>query len=412
MPLRAQESGVGAMVLACMAAAVAAAGAEPDPAGDGTGQPAPSAKAAARANRLKARIDDFELHLRYCGPPTGSYCCLTLVAPAAKSRWEQVLRKADPLAPVVPIGKVLAEKVVDRLAADGFLDAASEWDLRRKARRAEPKGPTYLLRVRGMEPHIILEEDLGWDLKMLMRLDVLREAMAAAEPVQGGLCPECRGKQFPKNARKCVCCGGQTGLNLCQGCSAKLRQCSWCRAPLFGPATAAMDRLLERMAENRKRWGAAGAGEEAIAALIARLGHADWKARESATRKLIALGERAVRGPLEAKAKQEGLDEEVAGRIEHILDTFDPKEGARVKDRASGIIVSIADGGQTLEAAKDGKRLWRLKLAGKAESLRLDGGRVMVAPLNWLVDLQTGKVLMAGQRLFRLRNAGGAVIVR
>lgn len=375
------------------------------------GRGAPSAKAAARAKALEARIDDFELHLRHYGPPSGSYCSLTLVAPAAKGRWEQVLRKADPLAPVVPIGKVLAEKVVDRLAVEGFLDAASEWDLRRKEKRAQPKGPTYFLSVRGMEAHIILEQDLGWDLKMLRRLDGLREALAGGEPVQGGLCPKCRGKEFPKNARKCISCGGRTGLNLCEACSAKLRQCPWCRAPLFGPATAAMDRLLERMAEHRKQWEAAGAGEEAIAALVAQLGHVDWKVRESATRKLIALGEKTVRGPLEAKAKEGGLDEEVAGRIEHVLDTFAPKEGERVKDRASGITVSIADGGQTLEATKDGKRLWRLKLGGKAESLRLDNGRVMVAPIHWLVDLRTGKVLMVGQPRIFLRNAGGAVIV-
>jgi|GEM_PF-2533637 len=154
-----------------------------------------------------------------------------------------------------------------------------------------------------------------------------------------------------------------------------------------------------------------------IAELISQLGAQDFKTREAATGKLIALGEKAVRGPLEARAKEKDLDPEVASRIEQILEKFDPKEGRTVTDRASGVTVSIAGGGTTV-TGKDtatGKALWQTKLPGnqKATNLKLAGAQVQVEPAGWLIDLKTGRLTSQGGIFIRnggvIIRAGGAV---
>lgn len=152
-----------------------------------------------------------------------------------------------------------------------------------------------------------------------------------------------------------------------------------------------------------------------VAELIGKLGASDFKAREAATEKLIALGE-PVRATLEAKVREKGLDPEVASRIEQILDRLCPKEGKTVADRASGITVSLGGDGTTLEA-KDtatGKMLWQLKLGGKATDIRVDGGQVSVRPISWVVDLRTGKVLQAGgnRNGIQIRKAAAVEVPR
>jgi|GEM_PF-2820870 len=66
----------------------------------------------------------------------------------------------------------------------------------------------------------------------------------------------------------------------------------------------------------------------AAAALIAQLGAADLKTREAATEKLKAIGEQ-VRDLLEARAKQPGLDPELAARLEAVLKALDRPEAAQ-----------------------------------------------------------------------------------
>jgi len=149
-----------------------------------------------------------------------------------------------------------------------------------------------------------------------------------------------------------------------------------------------------------------------IAELIGKLGHADYKVREAATEKLIAMGQ-PVRPTLEAKAKEKGLDPEVASRIEQILDRLYPKEGRTVIDAPSGVKVSLSDDGTSLEARDcvSGKMLWQLKLGGKATDIRVDGGQVSVRPIAWLVDLRTGKVLQAGGNWNGIQRRRAAVEV-
>ncbi len=140
-----------------------------------------------------------------------------------------------------------------------------------------------------------------------------------------------------------------------------------------------------------------GVDARGAGALIEQLGASGFKVREAAAEKLIAMGE-PVRVDLEAKAKEKGLDPEVASRIEQILDRLCPKEGTTVTDRASGITVSLAGDGTTLEARDGaaGKMLWQLKFGGKATKIRLDSGQVLAQPIGWVVDVRTGKVLHVG----------------
>ena len=136
-----------------------------------------------------------------------------------------------------------------------------------------------------------------------------------------------------------------------------------------------------------------------IAELLGKLGHEDFKTREAATEKLIALGDKAVRPPLEAKAKERGLDPEVASRIEHILDRLCPKEGKTVTDRATGITVSVIGGGGMVEAkdSATGKLLWQTKVTwGKAAAVRIEGDKVHVEPIGWVIVLKTGKLWIGG----------------
>ena len=192
------------------------------------------------------------------------------------------------------------------------------------------------------------------------------------------------------------------------------------RAPLPRPATEAMDRLIARLSGLRKSQSeptTAPAVPPAVSKLIGQLGDEDYKVRQAATEKLIKMGPKLVMPVLEDKAKEKNLDPEVASRIEHILERFDPKEGVTLKDRPSGITVSIVKGGNMLKAtSKDGKTLWEVKLTGKATSIRIDQGQVHVQPLRWIVDLKTGKILSSprpGVIRFKLGGGGpGGIMVR
>lgn len=125
----------------------------------------PSPKAAARLKQLKAEPEQFRLLLYYEGDQDKPYYQLWLEATPQPR--EDVL--AFEL--IVPIKADQANRIIDHLAADGFLDTARDGD----EKRLRSPSPNYRLTVHGQ--NIDLQEDLGFDLSMLKRLDALRASL-------------------------------------------------------------------------------------------------------------------------------------------------------------------------------------------------------------------------------------------
>jgi len=125
---------------------------------------------AALQQLLKSQVARFVLEVRYYGPQdkTKPFFSLTLSAAGLAGG----LKRA-PWAPAVQISKAQALKIIDHLHATGALNKAG--NLRTKG-LAPPKGPTYSLIVKGL-PQLPLHDPLGWDLKMLQRLDALRKVL-------------------------------------------------------------------------------------------------------------------------------------------------------------------------------------------------------------------------------------------
>jgi beta-lactamase regulating signal transducer with metallopeptidase domain len=134
---------------------------------------------AARAEGLKSRKNSFELSLQYHGPkdnpsqsgvknPIQSLIIhTTMTFYDLPSTWRSVR-----------ISEQQAAKIIDHLKAEGFLvNARSLTD------DGPPKvvGPTYSLTVKGPDK-LVLHEVLGWDLKMLARLDALRKVLDPKAP--------------------------------------------------------------------------------------------------------------------------------------------------------------------------------------------------------------------------------------
>ena len=82
-------------------------------------------------------------------------------------------RKKEPFEMIRFLNGKQAEKIIDHLRAEGFLSRAG--NIANKE-IALPKGPAYTLSVSGPKG-IHLHEDLGWDLAMLARLDALRKVL-------------------------------------------------------------------------------------------------------------------------------------------------------------------------------------------------------------------------------------------
>jgi hypothetical protein len=100
-----------------------------------------NAKAAERAKALKADAANFVLDLRYVGEADKPYYSVVLST-------SKLLGAAnDQVNSVVQIDKAQAEKIVDRLSADGFLAAA------RDVKRADVAwtGLCYVLTVSGTQ---------------------------------------------------------------------------------------------------------------------------------------------------------------------------------------------------------------------------------------------------------------------
>jgi hypothetical protein len=133
----------------------------------------PSERTTEREKQLKAGIAGFQLELTYIGPQDKPFYNLTLsVQPVAQLA-------SDPFHPIVQIDQAQAEKIVRQLAADGFLDRAID-DQKQDITLRAPKGPTYFLTVRAQDPtfgRMQWHEDLGWNGKMLDRLDSLKNVL-------------------------------------------------------------------------------------------------------------------------------------------------------------------------------------------------------------------------------------------
>ena len=163
----------------------------------------PSDQAAGRVKRLKAAVKNFALVLSYTGPQDKPYYHLNLhVAPM------QIMRN-DAFHLYVQITEGEAVKIIDYLATEGFLDRATDQS-NGADHQAVLIGPVYLLTTLAESPTGRTEfyENLGWDTKMLGRLDGLR-------------------------------------------------------AVLDGEAAKQMDVLLGRLAGERKAWEKAGGGKKA-----------------------------------------------------------------------------------------------------------------------------------------------------
>ena len=126
----------------------------------------PSTRAAARAAAIKKDLKNFRLCLDYFGEEPKPYYRLVLqVAQIAdmEVKW-------DAQYPHVQITEDQARKIVDYLAAEGFLDRADPPRLSHLP-PAPPQGPVYVLSAADYT------ENLGWGLPMLQRLDGLRTVL-------------------------------------------------------------------------------------------------------------------------------------------------------------------------------------------------------------------------------------------
>jgi hypothetical protein len=119
----------------------------------------------AREKELKASVKTFQLELRYNGPEDKPFYRLTLdVLPSGRNRNNPFYRFAQ-------ISEAEAKRVIDQLAADGFLTDASDLANDKVPIFRPPNKPGYTLTVTG------LYQDLGWGLPMLKRLDGLRKVL-------------------------------------------------------------------------------------------------------------------------------------------------------------------------------------------------------------------------------------------
>jgi len=131
----------------------------------------PSKLATERAEALKKDIKNFTLSLNYYGKGKGNLPLnsLFLSVPA----WPGIGTGAGGWSPLlrVQITEDQAKKIIDCLATEGFLDRA-ELPGPTSQPAAPPKVPVYLLSLSNG-----LQEDIGWGLPMLQRLDGLRKVL-------------------------------------------------------------------------------------------------------------------------------------------------------------------------------------------------------------------------------------------
>jgi len=141
---------------------------------------APAARAAERAKLLKKGVDSFWLtllwhttHGKSLSP--GLSLQLTTVSGDYKSR---------PFWTTVVISKQRAGRIIEHVAAEGFLDRAS--DVKPAKSYPVPKLKSYSMTVRTSPgPH--LNEHMPWGLNLLKRVEGLRKVMAGNRDAIGAL---------------------------------------------------------------------------------------------------------------------------------------------------------------------------------------------------------------------------------
>jgi hypothetical protein len=126
----------------------------------------PSKVATERSGKLKADLKTFTLSLSYNGPQDKPYYHLILSVPKPPGD-----DRADPFYRNVQVTEKQAEAIIDYLAMEEFFDHAREAFLR------TPVPPYYMLwvEVQGKGQPARYGESLGWNLKMVQRLDGLRK---------------------------------------------------------------------------------------------------------------------------------------------------------------------------------------------------------------------------------------------
>ena len=132
-------------------------------------------KAAARAEQLKAGVKSFRLRLDYNGESDKPYYSLTLSVPGLPPMDKGFTTRKEPFSPQVQITEEQAKKVIDYLAAEGFLDRADERKPGALIAYPAPKMPGYTMKVDAGQ--VVFYDDLGWGLPMLKRLDGLRKVL-------------------------------------------------------------------------------------------------------------------------------------------------------------------------------------------------------------------------------------------
>ncbi|MGA2618050.1 MAG: hypothetical protein ABSF26_10605 [Thermoguttaceae bacterium] len=133
-------------------------------------------RAQGRAKELKVSIKSFRLALNYHGDEDKPFYRLWLRVGAVE--------QSGPFQRLVSITEEQASKIIDHLAADGFLSQAKQWNSlwNTPLKFAKPQG--YVLTVSGFADgqrrsrgDLFWYEELGWDLPMLKRLDGLRKVL-------------------------------------------------------------------------------------------------------------------------------------------------------------------------------------------------------------------------------------------
>jgi len=127
----------------------------------------PSDQALARAKQLKAEIKTFRLELLYNGQEDKPFYRLILSVPPVG------YDRSNPFYRLAQITEAQAETIIEHLANEGVLDEAL--DLRAKTKRPPPRMPGYTMKA--STKSIGFQDDLGWGLPMLKRLDGLRKVL-------------------------------------------------------------------------------------------------------------------------------------------------------------------------------------------------------------------------------------------
>lgn len=126
-----------------------------------------SEQATRRAEAMKASVKTFRLELNYSGQEDKPFYRLSVSVPVIAQL------ATNPFHRIVQVKDDEAIRIIDHLARNGFLDQAV--DLRDKTERPPPSMPGYSCKV--VAGDLLLNEDLGWGLPMLQRLDGLRDVL-------------------------------------------------------------------------------------------------------------------------------------------------------------------------------------------------------------------------------------------